>query len=201
MKFNKIKFENKDAQRIYENYLKQIKSTTKKLSKEDQQDVLLELNSHIYESLIQNNYQENEVNTLLNVLDKIGIPNEVLKNLVAEKKLEQATKTFNPIHIMQALILNISNGIIFIIFAFLYFPLFCLIIITILKLFYPSNIGFFYKEGEIFQYGGFVTNDNIMQYEVLGYWFIPVTLLICVVFYLLITLLLKLKRSLKKVAL
>ncbi|MFW0739867.1 hypothetical protein [Flavobacterium sp. T12S277] len=196
MKLNKINFESKDAKAIYENYLKQIQSATKKLSKVDQEDILLELNSHIYQSLSLQIDKDNEVGNLLNVLDKIGIPNDVLKPLIAEKKLVQATTTFNPFHVLQALTLNISNGIIYIAFSIVYFLLFIFGIMTIAKLFYPSSIGFFYKEGEIFKYGGF-SNENVKQYEVLGDWFIPITLIICVMCYFLITLLLKVKRNLK----
>ena len=94
MKFKKIQFKNADAQKIYENYLKQIYSATKKLSNEDQNDILMELNSHIYESKTKNNDESQEINNLLNTLERMGIPSEVLKPLIAEKKLNQATKTF-----------------------------------------------------------------------------------------------------------
>lgn len=97
MKFKKIQFKNADAQKIYENYLKQIYSATKKLSNEDQNDILMELNSHIFESISKTENPASEISNLLNVLDKIGVPNDVLKPLVAEKKLNQAIRTFNPI--------------------------------------------------------------------------------------------------------
>ena len=65
-------------------------------------------------------------------------------------------------------------------------------------MFYPNNVGFYYKKGEIFQYGGFSQDKNIQQYEILGVWFIPVTILLGVLFYFIISLLLKLKKSLPK---
>lgn len=198
MEFKKIQFKNTDAQKIYENYVKQIQSVTKKLNKEDQNDILMELNSHIYESISKTNDENNEVKSLINTLDKIGIPSEILKPLIAEKKLEQATKTFNPIHIFQALILNFSSGIIYIMFFLLYLFLFSFVFLIFGKLFYPENIGLYYKKGEIFQYGGFVMDRDIQQYEVLGNWFIPVAVLLGILFYFLITFLLKLKKSLKK---
>lgn len=198
MEFKKIQFRSTDAQKIYENYLKQIQSATKKLSKEDQTDILMELNSHIFESISKINSEENEVKTLLELLDKIGIPSEILKPLIAERKLNQATKTFNPIHIFQALILNFSYGIIYFIFFILYLFLFSFVVLIFAKMFYPDNIGFYYKRGEIFQYGGFLQDKNIQQYEILGIWFIPVTILLGVLFYFLISLLLKLKKSLRK---
>ena len=198
MEFKKIQFRSTDAQKIYENYLKQIQSATKKLSKEDQTDILMELNSHIFESISKINSEENEVKTLLELLDKIGIPSEILKPLIAERKLNQATKTFNPIHIFQALILNFSYGIIYFIFFILYLFLFSFVVLIFAKMFYPDNVGFYYKRGEIFRYGGFLQDKNIQQYEILGIWFIPVTILLGVLFYFLISLLLKLKKSLRK---
>lgn len=198
MEFKKIQFRSADAQKIYENYLKQIRSVTKKLSNEDQNDILMELNSHIFESISKINHEENEIKSLLNALDKIGIPSEILKPLIAERKLNQATKTFNPIHIFQALILNFSYGIIYFIFFILYLFLISFVVLIFGKIFYPNNVGFYYKKGEIFQYGGFLQDKNIQQYEILGIWFIPVTILLGVLFYFLISLLLKLKKSLHK---
>ena len=198
MKFKKIQFKNADAQKIYDNYLKQIYSATKKLSNEDQNDILMELNSHIFESISKTENPASEISNLLNVLDKIGVPNDVLKPLVAEKKLNQAIRTFNPIHVFQAITLNISNGIIYFVFFILYLFLFSFIVLILGKIIYPDNVGFYFKKGEIFQYGGFLENENIKQYEILGYWFIPVTIILTIIFYFLITLLLKVKRYLRK---
>ena len=86
MNFKKIQFDSNDAQKIYENYLKQIKSATKKLSSEDQNDILMELNSHIYESSIKKEHSSNEVTNLIAVLDKIGTPSEILLPLVELQK-------------------------------------------------------------------------------------------------------------------
>ena len=198
MEFKKIQFKNADSQKIYENYLKQIQSAIKKLNQEDQNDIRMEMNSHIYESMSKNEDENDELKNLINTLDKIGIPNDVLKPLVAEKKLNQATKTFNPIHIFEALILNFSYGIIYFIFFILYLFLFSFVVLIFAKLFYPNNVGFFYKKGEIFQYGGFIENEKLQNYEILGNWFIPVTILLAILFYFLITLLLKLKKSMRK---
>ena len=197
MELNKINFINTNAQKIYENYLLQIQLATKKLSKADQQDILMELNSHIYESLQKNNDKE-ELSSLLNALEKIGIPNEVLKPLIADKKLRQATETFNPIYVLQALILNISNGLIYFVFAILYMLLFTFVFLIVAKIFYPSITGVFYKKNEFFQYGLISLNENKMKYEVLGNWFIPVTILMAILFYLIITALLKFKGYLNK---
>lgn len=198
MEFKKIQFKSTESQRVYENYLKQIQSATKELDKENQNDILMELNSHIYESMSKIGDESNEVENIVNTLDKIGNPKEVLKPLIAEKKLSQATKTFNPVHVFRALILNFSYGAIYFFFFILYLFIFSFVLLIIGKVIYPDYVGLFYKEGEFLHYGGVFKYGEFQQYEILGGWFIPVTILIGIIFYFLLTLLLRLKNSLGK---
>ena len=197
MELNKIAFSNPNAQKIYENYLKQIQLATKQLPSADQKDILLELNSHIFES-IQKNDHGDEISNLVHTLEKIGIPNEVLKPLIADKKLLQATKNFNPIYVAQAMFLNLSNGIIYVLFAVLYLFLFTFLFLIVAKIFYPAATGFFYKKDEFFVFGLTSFDQIKMKHEVLGNWFIPTTILLAIIFYLFVTLLLKFKRSFNK---
>ena len=142
-----LEFKQEAAQRIYDDYIKRINRTVATLSNVDQQDIQLEFNSHIYESM-QGSNKESEIDSLLDVLQKLGAPEEVLTQLVADKKLEQATKTFNPAHIFKALALNISNGISYTIFAILYLILGIGVFSIGAKIFYPDKVGFYvYEKG------------------------------------------------------
>jgi len=181
-----IEFTQKASEKIYKDYLKRVERMVKKLSKADKNELLMEINSHIYEGM-QHVDASNEVESLLLILENLGAPEEVLKPMVADKKMEQATKTFNPIHIVQALILNISNGIVYIIFSILYFFLFTGILLIVLKIFLPET-GLFYKENKYFLLGLIDEKD---ANEILGNWFIPVMLISIAVLYFVITLLLK----------
>ena len=194
MKFKRIDFEDKNAQRVYDNYIKNLRNVLKPILDEDRQEVLMEFNSHIYE-YIQNNKSKSELYELLNAIDKLGSPEKVLKPLIADKLLEKATKSFNPIHIFKALSLNIANGVSYIIFFFLYLSLGSFVFFIFAKLF-NSNVGMYFKEGK-FQNLGLVKETSDYQ-EVLGNWFIPVMILATVIFYFIITLLLKLKKTLTK---
>ena len=187
-----IEFEHKAAQRIYDDYVKRINRTVATLSKADQQDIQLEFISHIYESM-QGSNKESEIDSLLDVLQKLGAPEEVLIQLVADKKLEQATKTFNPAHIFKALALNISNGISYTIFAILYLILGIGVFSVGAKLFYPDKVGFYVHEK-----GWSIGIGENSGTEVLGNWFIPVMLGVLLVLYILTTLMLRLIRGLKK---
>ncbi len=194
MKFKKIEFEDKNAQRVYDNFIKNLRNVLKPILDEDRQEVLMEFNSHIYE-YIQNNKSKSELNELLNAIDKLGSPEEILKPLIADKLMEKATKSFNPIHIFKALLLNIANGVSYIIFSLLYLSLGTFVFLIFAKLF-NSNVGMYFKEGK-FQVLGLVIETSDYK-EVLGYWFIPAMILVTVILYFIITLLLKLKNSLTK---
>lgn len=200
MKFKEIAFQNQNSKRIYLDYITRIQQVVKTLHKDNQQEVLLEINSHIYESLMsQSETGQEEVTRLLDILEKLGQPEVFLKSLVAEKKLEEATRSFNPLQVMKALALNIGNGISYVIFAVLYLLLFGFLFLIIAKLADPQNVGFFYRTPDVCILGYYRDSGvNHGEYEQLGNWFIPVMLLLTVIFYLLITLLLRLKRTLKK---
>lgn len=70
----------------------------------------MELNSHIYEAT-HSDTPSTEVEVLVDTIEKLGPPEETLQPVVAHKKNQQALRSFNPGHIIQALYLNISNGI------------------------------------------------------------------------------------------
>ena len=199
MKFKEIEFKDNNSTRIYKDYIGRVKNSIKILDSNNQQEILLEINSHIYESVIDNSGNKGEVEHLLDVLEMLGSPEVFLKSLVAEKKLEEATKSFNPIKVAKALLLNIGNGFSYIVFTLLYIFLFGFLFLIIAKIINPENVGLFYRPNDVFILGHYINSDGISysQYEKLGNWFIPVMLLSSAVLYVLLTLLLKLKRTLK----
>lgn len=199
MKFKEIEFKDKNSNRIYQDYVSRVQNAIKVLDKKSRQEILLEINSHIYEGMMYDSEnQKGEVEKLLNILEKLGQPEVFLKPLVAEKKLEEATKSFNPVKIAKALALNIGNGISYVIFSILYLFLSTFILLIIAKFVSPENVGFFYYPDETFMFGyNSSVKPHDYQYERLGNWFIPAMLLSAVISYLFITLSLRLKRTLK----
>lgn len=199
MKIKEIEFNETASKRVYDSYIKRTKKAIRPLTLSDQNDILLEFNSHIYEGL-QRNQNKTEIENLLDILDKLGIPEEVLKPLVADKKMEQATKTFNPLHIIKALVLNVTNGISYVIFFILYLLLFGFVYLIYAKIVNPKEVGLFFQN-DSFLVLGKINQEKLSDTgitEVLGNWFIPIVLLSIFVSYFLITYLLKLKRKINK---
>lgn len=194
MRTEEIKFSQAASQRIYNDYMKRILKVTNSLSKEDQQDVYMEFNSHIYEAL-QHKNGANEIDVLLDIIEKLGVPEEVLKPLLADKQLEQATKTFNPIHVFKALLLNLTNGFSYVFFFVLYLLLFVFVFLIFAKIKNPTEVGLWYKDSTSFVFGLSNKLNQIGQTELLGNAFIPVMITCIILFYFIITLLLKFKKS------
>lgn len=191
----KLKFNDHHTSFIYDDYITRIEHLTKIISEDDRDEILMEFNSHIYESM-QNRDYESELNALINTLDRLGKPEVVLPPLIADKKMKQAVRTFNPIHVAKALMLNISNGISYIIFSIIYLMLFSSIFLIITKLIYPKNTGIFIGENGYWALG-FTSNIENTS-EIAGWYFIPSVILVITLSYGLLVCLLKLKQVLKK---
>lgn len=194
MNFKEIRFNDSNATRIYTHYISGVKNSIKNLNKSNQNEILMEINSHIYEGLHASD--KPEVEGLLDVIEKLGNPEIYLNELVAEKQLEEAAKSFNPIKIFKALILNLTNGFSYVIFFLLYLSLFSFVYLIIMKIIKPKEVGFFYNEDGSFVLG--LSHQNYEQHEQLGHWFIPLMAGCAILLFLLITLLLQVKKLINK---
>jgi uncharacterized membrane protein len=185
----RIIFKNNSAQKIYDDYLKRVSRCISILSQGDQLDVMMEVNSHIYEATQQAS-NENEIDALLDALDKLGPPEIVLEPIVADKKRYQAAHSFNPKHVAQALYLNMLRGFGFFIIGIIYLFTFASVSLIILKLIYPANTGLYIGAGHFFF--GYSSNPHNTASERLGNWFILSVTGLIFLFYFLNTLLLRL---------
>jgi hypothetical protein len=190
----KIVFKDVLAQQIYDNYMISVENAAKSLSREDKIDTIMEINSHLYEGMLAEG-SGTEIERIISLTTKLGDPYSYLKPVVAERKLNEAVRTFNPKHIFAALLLNIGNGFRYTFFFVMYLVLLALICLLFLKVFYPGNTGLFYAGGSISSFG---FKPNLSgEVEVLHGWFYPVLLVVIFLLYMLITLSLKLTRKRK----
>lgn len=182
-------FSDKVAAKIWNQYFSRINRFSKTLNKDQQEELQLEIQDHLYESFKQET-GESEPVKLLNAIDKIGDPEEYIKPLVADMLLSSASRTLNPKTIIKGLYYNIFEGIKHL-FVSLFFVIGYLIAITfgsmaILKLFFPKNVGFFiYKSGG--HAFGIIGDPINVRTEILGYWIIPIGIVLSLLLYFLLT--------------
>jgi uncharacterized membrane protein len=137
-----IQFTDNSCQRVYDAYMLRCKRATRILSAPDSEEVMMEINSHIFEYMSEHPASP-EMKTLLDILDRLGAPEDTLRDLVADKKVKQATTTYSPLHVLQALALNIGNGFIYILLSLLVLLLITFPVLAVLKIVVPDNVGFF----------------------------------------------------------
>jgi hypothetical protein len=186
----RIEFFGSEARRIYDDYIRRSARTLAILSEEDKEDCLMEINSHIYEYM-QANTDGSEITRLLNALERLGEPEITLREVIAAKKIDQAVRTFNIKHLIQALFLNLRNGFIYVVLSVMTLLLLPFSSLIFLKILYPDDTGYFRGNGQN-NFGYIVGHEG--QTEVLGWWFIPMMLGFCAVFYAMIILCLKFLR-------
>lgn len=189
-----ITFNDNSVQRVYNDYINRCSNFLKGLPEADKEESLMEINSYIFEYL-EANKEVDQLTSLLNIIERLGAPEETLKEFVASKKVKQAVKTFNPLFLVQALYLNLKNGFIYSVLSILFLIIFILPILIILKLIYPKSVGCFVGDHSF--YLGII-NEQANTVEILGNWFIPVIILVCLILYYVIILILKFKNNQKK---
>jgi len=188
-----IEFKNQASQRAYNDYMNRCKRVINILSDEDQKECLMEVNSYIYE-YVNNHQNEEELTALLNIIERLGAPEVTLKEVVADKKINQAVRTFNLKHLIQALLLNLRNGIAYIILFIMTLTLICFPVVIIMEIMNPEKTGLWVGKGH-FVFGRVFPQAGVN--EVLGNFFIPVVILLGILLYFLIIFLLKLVKSKK----
>jgi len=124
---------------------------------------------------------------------------------VAYHKAQQAGRTFNPKHIVQALSLNIFNGAAYVIMGVVYLLILASGSLIVLKLLYPAHTGLFIGSNSFSTTGIFTGSGRFFfgyspqplmgVSEVLGNWFILTVIGLMLLFYFLNTLLFRLVKK------
>lgn len=137
-----------------------------------------------------------ETEKLLNILQNLGQPAVFLKPLIADKAMEEATRTFNPLKVIRALLLNLTNGIAYVLFFISYLFLFCFVLLILLKVIFPNDVGIFYDYKNFLAIG--IVDMQYQDKRIVDDFFIPIMLLFATIMYFFITFLLKIKRAINK---
>jgi hypothetical protein len=168
-------------------YMKKVTEMTRDLPKTEQQEIRREISSHLYENL-----QSSPGLSVEQALENFGEPEAYLPEWVILKKMSLAAGSFDPIRIFRALWLGISrhstHAFKYVLFGILYLLTFAFGALSILKVISPSHTGLLiYPRGFTFGFNSDISGSH----EVLGWWFLPISVFITILFYVIITLLLK----------
>jgi hypothetical protein len=184
------------ANSLLEEYLEKLRKILKPLSPDEREEIVLEIKGHILDSLSLIKEEKDEVGNLKTVLEKLGDPEVYAPGFVTDYILEKGMKGKSLSLIFKGLLrwgFSTITGFVSVIFFFaLYLLSFSLVIIGILKPFFPKDIGLFVK-GESFEGLGYIKNvSSVPQIkELLGYAFVPMAIISGILIFFVTTRLLK----------
>lgn len=153
-------------------------------------DILNELASHIYESMcMMPNATQSEEERLNKVLNKLGNPTKIAQSYISEVQLKEVLIKRNPFKIVKYASICILRTGKYLISGILYLFSITFLILSILKVFIPDHIGFFHNPEQFFI--GYNSEIDASMNDILGYWFIPISLVFSGILYLTGTILIK----------
>lgn len=171
------------AIRVWRNYMKRINHLVISLPSEQRDEILLEIESHLFES-ISHASENKEVEKLLDGIEKLGEPEIFLKPIVKERKISNVLQTYSPISVIRNFIFNpfenLKRFALNVLLGVGYFFLFIVFVISILKIFFPE-VGLFVYPNGAWNLG--VADDPAAR-ELLGNWLIPGGITISIVLYI-----------------
>lgn len=94
------------VEKIIQNYLNRLKRHLKGLPENEQEELLKEVHSHIYESYI-NDPSDNEVERIFDVLDRLGEPAEVASSRMSNAIVTMGKKKKLPFLILSGLLIGL----------------------------------------------------------------------------------------------
>jgi hypothetical protein len=147
-----------------------------------------DLEAHVVDSMAAAS-GGNEVERLDAALARLGRPIDYLRPLLADEMLERGTRTYSPITIAQGLTYAVMAGsrraVIGLVFGLGYLLLAIFTGMALLKPLWGEHVGVFrYADGTVS--AGIVAQSDGAR-ELLGWWSIPITLLLAALLYVALT--------------
>lgn len=184
-----ISLKDPEAREAASGYLKKVDKLIRSLSGKDQEDIRMEITAHLEES-IQHQQGEDELKAVKAAIHKLGAPEDFIQPLVEERKMNKASRTFKPGHVLSAFLAGTGNTILNMIkyctLSVLYSPVLLFILLAIAKLVSPQKVGYYTNEAGKMVFFGYTT-VTVSGKEQLGYWIVPVFLGMALIIYLFVT--------------
>jgi hypothetical protein len=178
-------FEKKETLEAWDLYSQKLANILKKVKSGYKNDIITEIQSHILDGFSELKLK-NETERLNKAIENLGDPSDFLTPLIAEKYLTDASANYRPMFIAKGLFYYLKSGFRQFLKGMIYVTGYIFIIglalVAILKIFIPSKTGFFVSKTGTINIG-LVSDISNVDRELLGYWFIPLALIMSIILY------------------
>ncbi|MFD2742881.1 MULTISPECIES: hypothetical protein [Sphingobacterium] len=174
-----IQFDDSKALKMYIAYLENVSLSLKDIKKDIRDDIMMQINNHIYESFT--NDTGTEIERLQKTLSELGDPGAYLHEFTELNKLDHALNKNRLFGITKHLYRLAKKSILFTSFFVIYIVIFSTSILLFVKLFFPDKTGLFHN-GHRFVSFGFTSKTEGLT-EVLHFWFYPLVIFLIAILY------------------
>jgi acetyltransferase-like isoleucine patch superfamily enzyme len=169
--------EQEKASRLLDDYIKQLGWSLSKLPAQDREEIIQEVQVHLLDRL----ETSETVEEFRQTLQEFGPPEEYARSFLENYEVSVALASASPWQILQQnfrMIGRRSSAVLpLLVISFLYILSVCLLLIGLLKPLFPKHIGLWATSNPLtFHFG--VNLEPIPSQEVLGYWIIPLAILL-----------------------
>jgi len=187
---------NAESMKLLENYLQELKEVLNSLPEKERDEIVLEIKGHIQERMAQSSQAESDIEALKNALTRLGKPEEYGSEFVTDYLLNKGMERKKAWMIFKGLLRWGCNTLVGFFYSLFFFVSYLIsasfVIVGIMKPIFPEKVGFFLRNGRFENLGLIMgVTDNPNMQEVLGYWIIPVALVIGIAWFFVTTWLLK----------
>jgi hypothetical protein len=185
-----------ESKKVLEDYLQRLREVLGPLPEKERDEIVLEIKGHIQERIAQSSQCVEDTEALKNALIRLGKPEEYGSEFVIDYLLSQGMERRHAGMIFRGLLRWGCNTLVGFFYSLFFFASYLIslsfVFVGIMKPIFPEQVGFFLKDGKAQNFGLVtgVTERQGMQ-EVLGYWIIPIGLVIGIVWFFATTWLLK----------
>ena len=185
-----------ESKEILEDYLQKLKEVLMPLPEKEKDEIILEIKGHIQDRMTQFSQGEDNAEALKSALIRLGKPEEYAFEFVTDYLLSKGMERKKAWMIFKGLLRWGCNTLVGFFYSLFFFVSYLIaasfVFIGIMKPIFPEKVGFFLRNGRLENFGlimGVTDNPNIQ--EVLGYWIIPIALVIGIAWFFVTTWLLK----------
>ncbi len=185
-----------ESKRLLDDYVQKLKEVLRPLPEKERDEIVLEIKGHIQERIAQSSGAQANTEALKNALSRLGRPEEYGSEFVTDYLLSTGMERKKAWMIFKGLLRWGCNTLVGFFYSLFFFASYAIsvsfVFVGIMKPIFPQRVGFFLEDGRFENFGFIIgmTNDPNMQ-EALGYWIIPLALVVGVVWFLLTTWFLK----------
>ena len=148
-----------------------------------------DLEAHLADSFAASDPTMSESARLEGAIERLGQPVDYLRSMIADELLDRGTRSYHPVPIVrglyQSLGLGASRAIGAIGFGLGYIMLAMFVAMALLKPLWGDHVGLFRQMDGTVNFG--IVANSAGACELLGYWIIPIALLIATLLYVVLT--------------